>query len=341
MTQNHVVAENAGFLFVYFTGERELNGEQIRFAVSDGPLPVAWSELRDGQPILVSDIGEHGVRDPFIVRDSRRGRFFVLATDLRIGPAEDWARSTAHGSRSLVIWESADLVTWSAPRLVQVAPPEAGNAWAPKAFWSVEHDAWLVFWASALYETSDRNDDRSDERTEQQYQRMMRATTTDFRTFSEPEVYLDAGFNVIDATFLNDGDDWYRFSASEQVAGGSADTGHHILVERGQSLTGDFSTLAVDVGKGFIERGEGPAVAQALDGNSWYLLIDEFLLRGYTLFESTDLASGHWSFVESAQMPPGARHGSLLAITADERERLLRAFDDDASRIVTHDPIHL
>jgi hypothetical protein len=31
------------------------------------------------------------------------------------------------------VWEAADLVRWSAPGLVPVAPETAGNVWAPDA----------------------------------------------------------------------------------------------------------------------------------------------------------------------------------------------------------------
>ena len=54
----------AGYLFVHFIGEQE-NGEQIYFAVSEDGMH--WQDLNGGQPVLVSDIGESGVRDPFIV----------------------------------------------------------------------------------------------------------------------------------------------------------------------------------------------------------------------------------------------------------------------------------
>ena len=58
----------AGYLFVHFIGEQE-NGEQIYFAVSEDGLH--WQDLNGGQPVLISDIGEAGVRDPFIVRDEK------------------------------------------------------------------------------------------------------------------------------------------------------------------------------------------------------------------------------------------------------------------------------
>ena len=44
-----------GYLFVHFTGEEKL-GEQIYFALSrDG---LHWMDLNNGNPVLLSDIGE-------------------------------------------------------------------------------------------------------------------------------------------------------------------------------------------------------------------------------------------------------------------------------------------
>ena len=56
----------SGYIFVHFTGEQK-DGEQIYFSISrDG---LHWKDLNDGKPILYSETGMKGVRDPFVVRD--------------------------------------------------------------------------------------------------------------------------------------------------------------------------------------------------------------------------------------------------------------------------------
>lgn len=47
-------------------------------------------------------------------------------------------------SRSIMVWESTDLVNWGEGRLVKVAPPEAGNTRAPEAVWDPEQEVHLV-----------------------------------------------------------------------------------------------------------------------------------------------------------------------------------------------------
>ncbi|MET7490041.1 glycoside hydrolase family 43 protein [Streptomyces sp. NPDC005538] len=305
------------FLLAYFLDEHDEHGEQVRFAVSDGPAPVSWTALNAGEPVLRSDVGEHGARDPFLLRDHRTGVFVLLATDLRVWPTQDWDRAVRHGSRGILVWTSHDLVSWTAPYLVRVAPPEAGNTWAPKAIWSEERGCWMLVWASALFAGEDRSAGT--------YQRIMAAPTQDFVTFGPAEVYLDLGHDVIDAAFLHDGPDWYRFSVNTRPVPEDPGAGTHILVERGTSFDDPaYVPVAVDVGRGDLQRGEGPAVTRSADGTS-YLLVDEFGLRGYHLFTTDGPPGGGWRLVPDARLPSGARHGSLLPITSDEAERLLTA----------------
>ena len=74
----------SAYIFVHFTGEERPDGEQIYFSVSrDG---LHWNDLNWGEPVLTSQLGEKGVRDPFIVRHPATGRFYLIATDLCMYP---------------------------------------------------------------------------------------------------------------------------------------------------------------------------------------------------------------------------------------------------------------
>ena len=77
------------------------------------------------------------------------------------------------------------------------------------------------------------------------------------------------------------------------------------------------------LGSAVLRRGEGPAPFSLADGTSHYLLIDEFGMSGYHLFETDDPAAGHWRHRPDARLPEGARHGSVLPITPAERSALL------------------
>ncbi|MEV6875190.1 glycoside hydrolase family 43 protein [Amycolatopsis sp. NPDC051128] len=191
----------AGYMFVYFTGEGTTDGEQVYFGLSQGNDPVRWREP-SGRPALRSPLGTGGIRDPFVIRSPRGDRFYLIATDLRMYGRDDWDEAQRRGSRSIVVWESKDLVRWSEPRLVQLAPETAGHVWAPEAFYDPARGAYVVFWASTLYPAGDPG------HTTESHNRMMYATTKDFRTFSEPKVWFDPGHSVIDSTVIrHDGQD--------------------------------------------------------------------------------------------------------------------------------------
>ncbi|KAF5611647.1 arabinosidase [Fusarium subglutinans] len=125
-------------------------------AASIGNEPLNWVAVSDGEAVLTSQFGIHGLRDPSIVRSPEGDKFYLVATDLNVDGAYygwqgwDWAQSGA--SRYIEIWESDDMSSWSKQRHVLVAPPEAGMAYAPEAIWDPEIEAYVVYWTSSLYE---------------------------------------------------------------------------------------------------------------------------------------------------------------------------------------------
>jgi hypothetical protein len=309
----------AGYLFAYFTGEGTADGEQVYFALSRGNDPLRWRELNGARPVLTSGQGEKGVRDPFVIRAPGGDRFYLIATDLRIFGNGDWDRAQRHGSKSIMVWESADLVHWTDQRLVKVSPDTAGNTWAPEAFYDETLRAYVVFWASKIYAADDP------EHTGDTYNRMMYATTRDFRTFSEPRVWKDPGYSVIDSTLIKQGGTYYRFTKDERDPTSSSPCAKFIIEEKSATiLNTDYDLVAECVGKGAISRGEGPTVFKSNTQNKWYLFIDEFGGRGYVPFESTDLASGRWTPSTGFSLPAHPRHGTVLPVTAAEYNRLLR-----------------
>lgn len=305
-----------GFLLAYFQNGNGPDCEQIRFAVTPGREPDEWMPVAGGRPMLRSDVGEQGVRDPFLARDPRTGSFVLIATDLRTFPDQDWERAVRQGSRSIVIWQSDDLLTWTPPRLAEIAPEEAGNAWAPKAFWSAADNTWLVFFAAAVYEPGS-------DRARQEHQRILVTETQDFQHFSPARSYLDPGHDIIDATFLEWRGELARFTA-DSLTDDPQTRSRFVSQERGGAyLSPDFRLVARELGSATQARAEGPAVFAGIDEETAYLLLDEFELRGYQLYRSADPLDGRWEHRAAARLPEGARHGSVIPITSAERERLI------------------
>jgi hypothetical protein len=323
----------AGYLFSYFTGEGYPNGEQVYFAASQGNDPLHWDELNGGEPVLTSSLGDKGVRDPFIIRSPEGDKFFLIATDLKMHGSGDWDEVQRTGSKYIEVWESTDLVNWSEQRHVRVSPDTAGNTWAPEAYYDDSIGAYVVFWASKLYA---EDDPRHEGDT---YNRMMYATTRDFHTFSEPKVWVDPGYSVIDSTVIEENGTYYRFTKDE--GGNTADSpcGKYIIAEKSAELRStDYEFVADCIGKGDasnpgISRGEGPAVFKSNTEDKWYLFIDEFGGRGYVPFETTDLDSGRWTMSTDYDLPSRPRHGTVLPVTDAELDRLRQGtnFADQAA----------
>ena len=191
----------------YFTGEGLADGEQLRFGLSTGNTALDWVGLGGGKPSLVSQLGDQGLRDPFIIRSHDGDTFYMIATDL------NWFNRNRdyqiNDSQYIEVFESHDLVNWSPQRHVKVAPDNAGNAFAPEAYWDDSIGAYVVFWAQAMW-TDPVN------RTGPGNQQMWYTTTRDFRTFAPPAVWQNpAPQSRIDTTVIKVGDWYYRFTKNE------------------------------------------------------------------------------------------------------------------------------
>ncbi|MGX1473654.1 UNVERIFIED_CONTAM: beta-xylosidase [Streptomyces canus] len=321
----------AGYLFAYFTGEGTADGEQIRYALSRGNDPLHWRELNQGKPVLTSTIGEKGLRDPFVIRSPKGDKFYLIATDLRMykNSSGSWDDVQRHGSKSVMIWESTDLVHWTDQRLVKVAPDNAGNTWAPEAYWDDSLGEYVVFWASKLYADDDPG------HTGSTYNKMLYATTKDFRTFSAPRVWDDPGYSVIDSTVVKYKDTYYRYTKDERDPTSSSPCAKFITGEKSTSLTSTKYDLVADcIGSGAMDRGEGPTVFKSNTEKKWYLFIDEYGGRGYVPFETTDLDSGQWTPSKNYQLPASPRHGTVLPVTQQEYDRLLAAYPSTPASVV-------
>ncbi len=311
----------AGYLFVHFRGEGYSDGEQAYYSLSKGNNPLQYTALNGGRPVLASTVGKKGLRDPFVVRSPQGDKFYLLATDQRQYGSSDWDTPQRKGSKNIVVWESTDLVRWTNQRLVKVAPDTAGNAWAPEASYDEATGKYVVYWASKIYAANDPN------HTGTSYNRMLYATTSDFRTFSAARTWKDPGYSVIDSTVIKHNGTYYRLSKDERNPSSSTPCSKFIMAEKSTSILNLNYTFVADcIGKGSINRGEGPLVFKSNTANKWYMFIDEYGYRGYVPFETTDLNSGRWTMSTGYSIPGRPRHGVVLPVTQAEYDRLTRQY---------------
>ncbi len=295
-----------GYLFATFRGEATPMTEQVYLMVSENGQD--WEALNDAEPVLVSKVGEAGARDPFLIRAHDSSRVYAIATDLSIHLNGDWGRAQTAASQSILIWETDDLVRWRGPRLVKVAPDNAGCAWAPEAVYDAQRGEYMVFWASKTADDGFRK------------HRIWGARTKDFVTFGEPFVYIEKPTTLIDTTIVRDGDDYYRFTKDEKSKAITMETSP-ALMEGWRDIEG--FTLARLTGH------EGPACFMFQPGQNdqrakWRLLLDWYARgRGYQSYDTDNLSTGRFSKGATMNFPfHPVRHGSVLPISEEELARL-------------------
>lgn len=294
------------YLMAHFTGESS-TGEQIYFATSTDGLH--WTDVNRSMPVLISNVGERGVRDPAIIRSADGTKFWIIATDLRIASGKGWNVAMHSGSTSLVIWESTDLVNWSQPRLADVAGgiPNAGCAWAPEAIYDAGNGNYVVYWATI----SPLNGyDKP---------RIYYATTTDFVNFSAPQMYIDrpGSYGIIDTQILEVPNGTYQYYRASRDTYMGYDA---VTVEGSNSIFGSWIAIG-DIHNLISAWSEGPILHKFNDANQWCLMVD-VTAGGYRPLVSTDLSNmGIYRVLNSSEYNLGAnrkRHGSILNITMAE-----------------------
>lgn len=289
-----------GWLFTHFqrVNEGRTDVEKIQFSLSRDLK--SWKVLNGGKPVLTSDVGTRGLRDPFPFR-KKDGTFVILATDLNTSvPGFSWDKATNAGSPDIILFESKDLVHWSKGRAVSPLK-DATAAWAPK----IVDDAGtpLVLWSCKRKGAPFR---------------IYGAHTEDFVHYGEPFVFAERGdTHVIDTIVVPCGGAFVRFVKD--------DVAKAVMMERADSLRGPWTPVE-GWNLGDLRNVEGPACTLSGNGREAYLLLDHYARgneSGYREFRTDDLLSGRFEPVgREFKAIHGIAHGGMLRISEEEYRRL-------------------
>lgn len=282
------------FLFAYFTG----NGESgARIASSDDGLK--WTDLPGAEFIIAPERGL--MRDPFLSLGPDE-RFHLIWTT-------DWE------SQEIGYASSTDLVHWSEQRRLPVMKGVEGvrNCWAPEMVYDRERGGYLIFWASTVAGMFPKTAGSSED---DYNHRMWYATTPDFKTFSQPSVYFDPGFSVIDATLHTLPDGRTKLICKDERLHPEK---KNLFVCDARSPIGPFSEPSEAFTKSWVE---GPATLQL--GEWTYVYFDVYREKRYEAMRTQDFKN--WEDVsEKITFPQGARHGSIVTISREKLETILKA----------------
>jgi hypothetical protein len=284
------------FLFVYFEG-RGASG--VYYALSrDG---YQWAPLNGGQPWLKPEHPGELMRDPFVARGPD-GVFHMVWT---------WEWNTPR----LGYASSPDLVRWSAQREIPVMPGVAGvrNVWAPEVYWDRRNSRWMLIWSTTI---EGRFPETLGTVLSGGNHRIYSMTTRDFREFSEPRLFFDPGYPVIDATILEAKGRFYLIFKDER----DKPLRKQMLIASGPTIEGPWSDLAGPFTENWTE---GPSALRV--GRDYLVYFDHYRAPlHYGAARSRDLKN--WTIVSPRmKFPPGAKHGGFLRLTSREAARLRSA----------------
>ena len=297
------------YLFVHFT----FSDEKIYFSSSVGNSALDWKELNNGKPVFSSTTGTTGLRDPSIIRSPDGDTFYLMATDLK------WFNGVKGPDRKryIQVWESHDLIHWSAQRDVLISPADVQNTYAPEAAWDESIGAYVVFWTSKIGTNS--------------YYTPMYATTRDFVTFTEAQIWQPGEWRI-DCTVIKEKDWYYRFTKSIDK---THDNCHDIVQERSKNLWGlrdQWQTIDFCIGsKVGIKETEAPLIFESnpddVNGKYYYLWMERWIPdKTYVALRTKNLNKPRWEVVPVKFPNPLPKHGTILPITAAEAKALAAAY---------------
>ncbi len=332
-----------GYLMVHFVEDSRGYAEKIYLDISKGDNPQIWEPLNARKPILASNLGTTGSRDPFLTYNPETKTYYIISTDLRVfgGDHAGWEAWSENYSTKMNVWESGDLITWSDVRQFDVAfnsegvkHANLGMMWAPEATWVPDYygegkGAFVVYWSSKVYTDQDQ--------TQCEGSDIMWGVTTNFtqETYRFGGKMLDGGLGGwIDTTILQDKEKTYHITKShaEQII-------MEVTTDKEWWKHGETTWTRVqsNIGQSRFGEVEGPAAFRDhSQKNRWYLLVDDLPTPGYQPMISTNLSKG-WDYLDTSDyfLTPYTKHGGVISLTRKQYEAIRNA---DAVSSVTEDP---
>ena len=281
-------------MFSYFKNNGE-DGLHLAYSM-DG---LKWKALNNDQSFLEPELSKDKLmRDPCIILGPD-GKYHMVWT-------------VSWNEKGIGYANSEDLITWSQQKFIPVMQheKETRNSWAPELFYDDIENQYLIFLASTV---SDSFTNTSDQTEDGYNHRMYYTTTKDFDNFSETKLFVEPGFNVIDATIAKNENEYFMIIKDETL-----------LPEAKKSLHILFSGNLYDWNVPFSDAiswswVEGPAVTKL--GDDWLVYFDQYRKGKFGALKSNDLEN--WEDISNAiSFPDGVRHGTVFKVSKKELSSL-------------------
>lgn len=267
-----------------FTSFHEPANEGLRLLTSDDALH--WTDLN--KIFLKPTIGTQKImRDPSIVQGPD-GTFHLVWTC-------SWKGDNGFGYAS-----SKDLKNWSEQKFIPVMQkePTTVNVWAPEIFYDDENSQFIIIWASTIpfrfakgVEDEDNN------------HRMYSITTKDFKTFSDPKLFLEPGFSVIDAVIVKKAVKDYVLVLKDNTR-----PNRNLKVAYSNNPLGPYNNVSETFSPKLTE---GPTVIKK-DGK-YLIYYDAYGDKKYTTLSTIDFKKFE-DISSSTTIPEGHKHGTVIRV---------------------------
>ena len=268
-------------VFTSFAG----SGDGLHLSVSEDEGRT-WKDL--GKVFLKPTVGSKLMRDPHIMRGPD-GIFRMVWT-------------TGWRDKGIGYATSPDLLHWSEQTYLPLMEKVSGtaNAWAPETFWDEATKTYVITWSSDVEGrfTATRS-------TERMNNRAWFVTTKDFKTFSEPKVLFDPGFDNIDTTLVKQGGRYIAvFKEGDRQASQQWGAVRWAIADK---ATGPYRVMPTPILSG--HRAEGPTLT--VNGGTTRLYVDYYGDGRYGAFETADWSA--WRDISAeVKVAPGQRHGTVI-----------------------------
>lgn len=267
-----------------FTSFREPANEGLRILYSYDAKN--WTDLN--KIFLQPKVGSQKImRDPSIVQ-GLDGTFHLVWTC-------SWKGDNGFGYAS-----SKDLKNWSEQKFIPVMQkePTTVNVWAPEIFYDEEEKQFIIIWASTIpfrfakgIEDEDNN------------HRMYAITTKDFISFSEPRLFLEPGFSVIDAVIVKRASKDYVLVLKDNTR-----PNRNLKVAYSDKALGPYTNISAAFSPKLTE---GPTVIKK--DNKYLIYYDAYGDKKYTTLSTADFKSFE-DISSSTTIPEGHKHGTVIKV---------------------------
>ena len=283
------------YLFSYFKNNGQ-DGLHLAYSNDGYTFTALKNDSSFLKPVLSKD---KLMRDPCIIRGAE-GQFHMVWT-------VSWT------DKGIGYASSPDLIHWSEQQYIPVMAHEdsARNCWAPEITYDARDKQYMIYWATTI-----SGKYPADTAVENGYNhRMYYVTTKDFQIFSKTQLLYDKGFNVIDASIVQDGKKFIMFLKDET----RYPPQKNLRTARSNKLTSGYSKPSAPITGNYWA--EGPTAINV--NKKWIVYFDKYRDHKYGAVASTDLVN--WTDIsDKIHMPPGIRHGTVFTISRNELAVLLK-----------------